>query len=369
MDTNGQILLYQSTAARTHFGSIAWINLHEVATSIFRFVRNKLYKLSPGNIRNASVHAAPVAVHHFLNFQLFKCDYAESVHQLAAEFMRKVPPFISDALMYVGQYLSPLGSFRCALLSFAQSSLRSCKSLFLFTEEARVRNLLAIGICGKIRETNINADHCIDLRKRLSLDLARKAGIPISDSVPPDGQILYRSGNRSVKFDLHFPDLGQTKIAIIQKIEATLGIGETVITGSSSESWITRFLTSLYTTEESLECKIDTSTCFLQRLRISIDKKGVIPFPGREHPDRVITRQRLLFLFPRVFTSGENLIVNPSASIERLLESESLCFCRIDSILVGSFMHKMIMPDSSINSNSSPPHTVLVSLEAVGFSC
>jgi len=270
MNTNRQVFINQMSTARTHFGCIAWINLYARSTSFFRFVYRELQKLSPGNIRDTFVHAAPVAVHHFPNFQLFKCDYAESVHQLATEFMRKVPPFISNALMYLGQYLSSLGSFRRALLSFAQSSLRSCKSLFLLTEEARVRNFLAIGICGKASNANINADYCIDLRKWLSFSLARKASIPISGSVPNDGQILDRPADRSVKFDPHFPDLGKKKFAIFQKSETALGICKTTVSKLSLKSRITRFLSRFHSTEESLQCKINASTGFLQTLRISV---------------------------------------------------------------------------------------------------
>jgi len=344
MSTNGQILLYQSSATRTHFRCVARINLYEVATSIFRFVRNELYKLSPCHIRNTSIHATPVTVHHVLNVHLFKCDYAKVVHQLTAEFMRKVSTFISDTLMNMRQHLSSFGSPWCAFLRLTHSPLRSCESFFLLAKKTRIRKFLASGICGETGNTNIHADNCISLWKWLLINLTRKASIPIADSISSDSQGFDRSVNRSMKFDLYSSDLRKDQ-AIIHQFITGLRISETVVPKLAFESWIPWFLARLHSTEESLERKVNSRARFLQTLRVSIVQKLVFLFPSRYHPISVIKGNRSLIFFPRILSSGKRFVVNPSTGIKRLLHCRSLCFSGIEPILVGSFMHRPIIAE------------------------
>jgi hypothetical protein len=76
-----------------------------------------------------------------------------------------------------------------------------------------------------------------------------------------------------------------------------------------------------------------------------------------------------MFLLPSVFANSKSLVVNPSTGVKRPLQGRSLCPSGIDSISVGPFMHNTNISKSNIRGNSSPTHTVLVSQEAVGFSC
>ena len=324
MNTNRQILFDQSTTTGTHFCRVPWINLYARSTSFFRFVNCELHKLSPGNIRDISVHAAPVPVHHVNNIQFLKCYYTKTVHQFTTELVRKVSTFVSNAVIYMGQYPSSLISLRCSFLGFTQFTLRSCESLFLFTEEARVGNLLAVRVCSEIGDPYIYTDCCINLWKWLQFDLARKASVPITNSIPYNSQPLDFAFYRTMEIDFHTPDLGQMKSIVIQKIKAALGICKTIISKLPPESWVARLLSTLDATKESFKRKINTSTCFLQTLRISIIQKLMLSFPAGNHFDGVISGDGGLVFLPRVLSISKRFVVNPATGIKRPLQSRSL---------------------------------------------
>ncbi len=362
MNTDGQVLFNQSATAGTHFCRVAWINLYKIATSILRFVRNELYELSPGSIRNAFVHTPPVAIHHVLNVQLFKGNYAKVVYQSAAEFMRKVSTLVGNTLVNMRYHPPLFRSLRRALLGFAQSSLRLCQCLFLFTEKPWISNLLAIRAGSKTGKPYIYSDCQIHLWQWIWFNDTRKASIPIAQSITADNQCFDCSANRSVKLDLHLSNLGQMEFAIFKKFESALRISKTIVTLLSTKTRITRFLPFLYATKESLECKVYSCARFLQTLRVSIVQKAMFLFPSRYHFNGTVARYRALFLFPGIFSYCKSLVVNPTTSVKRLLQSRSLYSSWIDSVLISLFMHNTIVSTSNIKGNSSPP-------QGMGFSC
>ncbi len=137
MHTNGQRLLHQSSAARTHPGCVAWINQYHHTTSIFSFVRGVGDQLIPGCIRNAFCQT--MILKHVLDPQIFKSHKAKAIHQFTAFLVSKVPAPIGNALMDILYGPTALCPVRSSFFCPRKFALRFGKFLFIPAKEPWIR--------------------------------------------------------------------------------------------------------------------------------------------------------------------------------------------------------------------------------------
>jgi hypothetical protein len=77
MDTNAQIFLDYAAATATHLTRVARVDLPYTPSSLFRFVRCVLNKLTPRRVCNRL--GETMILEHSLNVQLFKDDDVEAI--------------------------------------------------------------------------------------------------------------------------------------------------------------------------------------------------------------------------------------------------------------------------------------------------
>lgn len=333
MDTLGQVFRDNLVAARTHLRRVVWVNSDTHPTSFRRFVGRVLSQLSPRSIIDTLIHTAPVAILHLLNVQVLKGDDLKFVHQASTQFVRKVFAPVGNASVDVLNDSLALVIFGCTLGALAQSALRLRQHLLILAKEAGIGKMLASRQGSKVCQTNIYANDLRRWGEWFKFDFTREASIPVAQGIPSHSQGLDCTLNGSVEFDLNIADLGQIEPSTVQELEARLRIRKAIVPSPATKARITRGLICFRTAKEGLKSQVNTGTGILQGLRVSIEQKRMFALPVRKHLDRIVTRYRALFLLPGIFTGCKSLIVDPTASIERLLHRRSLCFGWIESVL------------------------------------
>jgi hypothetical protein len=264
VNTNRQVFANDFAASGTHLRCVSGINSCDCPTSFLRFEGRVLHESPPGDIGDAFVHPAMVAVLHSLNLQVLEDDELEPVDQVATDLMGEVPPAVGDALVDVLHHALALEVLWRALLARAQAALRLGQRAFVLAEEVWIGNMLACAQGGKVRQTDINAGHLVGGGQRLRFDLAGEAGIPVAEAVATDGEGLDLALDGPVKSDLDVADLGESEPTVVEeaKVALLLGICEAVEAVPALEAGIARLLvTGLDPAEEGTECRIDALFC------------------------------------------------------------------------------------------------------------
>lgn len=73
----------------------------------------------------------------------------------------------------------------------------------------------------------------------------------------------------TMKFDLHFANLGKFQLVTIERI-STLRVGKRIIPANRFEAWVSRCFTILHTAKECLKCFVKPLCNVLQYLRVDL---------------------------------------------------------------------------------------------------
>jgi len=351
VNTDRQIFGDNLTTARTHLRSVARVNLYYCSASFFRFARTALYKLTPCSVRDALVHATPVAILHTLDIQLLKGDDLELIHQSPAQFVGKVLAASSNAVVNMLDNTLVLAALRRTFATGRESALCFRQRLFGLAEKPRILNSLSSTESCKVSQAHINPNDFIGRRQRLRFYDTREAGIPVAQRISSDSQCLNYTFEGPVQSDLDVSDLRDPQPSVIKQPKSTLRESEAVVTVPATEPWVARRIPSFYSTEESSKREINTSAYVLQTLRVSSSQKRIFRFPSRKHIASVVTRKRFLSLLPSITTHFQRFVIDPPTSIKRLLhlgslatgwvKTESKCLAHITTIalLYGVVKH------------------------------
>ena len=331
MDANIQIFRNNVTATRTHPCRAVWVNPWRQPTSPFCLVSCEVHELTPGSVTNTLVHAAPVPILHILNVQVLKSDDLVLVDQSPTQFVSEVFTAIADTGINVLDDALLLMILQRAFHALAQSVLRLGKRFLILAEEAWIGNVLASREGSKVNQAYVNADNLRRRWQRLWLDDAREAGIPVAQSISPDGQRLDLALNRPVQLDLDGADLRD--IELIIKSKSRLWIGERIVTIMTTEPRIARSLSCLHAAKKGIECKIDASLGILKTLRVDIGKLRSFLLPLSQQFIGIVQRQGFLAFLPGLAAYLKGLIIYRSASIQRFIHRCTLSLSRIESEL------------------------------------
>ncbi len=323
MNTNRQLLGDNFTATRTQLGGVAWINQYDTPASTCRLARRDLYELIPRSVTNALVHAAVVAVHHVGNIQIFKGDQLVHVDQLARFLVRKVVAAIGDSL--VNMIERPFATVKLwrALRLFRQATLHSCECIFVLAEKTGIVDLAAIAHSCEVSQANVDSGYLVCGHQRIGFNDTGETRVPVTDSITLNGQSLTLPSHGTVQLDFDITDLGQAHTAIVEQspVALCLGIRERIVTVNRFESWVSWFfLAGFHTAKERTKSQIDTLLCVLHGLRMTVTQELMFLSPLRQQFIRGVTRDGLLPFFPACFSGFKRLVVNPSATIQDVLE-------------------------------------------------
>jgi len=288
VNTNRQVFPDNLTTARTHLGSVAWINRDTRPASIFCFVGRVLPKLTPGSIRDAFVHAAPVAILHVLNVQVLEGDNLKFVYKSFAQFMRKVFAAVGNTLMNMVNDATVFTILMCAPRTLAQSALRLGKRLLVFAKWARIGNVLAGRKGSEMGQTNIYSHNFWRWWQWNRLNDTRETGIPIVQSISANDKCLDFAFNGTVEPDLDCAYFRKTQSDIILQGESALRIGERIIAIFPMKARIARLLFGFHAAEKCLKREVNANTGVLQGLGVGIKQKWMLSLPIGQHLHGVI---------------------------------------------------------------------------------
>ena len=209
MHTNSKRLFDHRSAARASLGCSIWLNQHNHTTSILSFVRSVLDQLSPSGIRDALTQM--MVLKHVLDTQIFKSHEAKGIHQLSAFLMSKILSPVGNALVNVLNCFSAFRPFGCSLLCFREFALCFGKFLFISAEKAGVDNLAAIRECGETFKTDIYTHSFLVRCQWLKFYFTREAGIPVANSIAPNGECFYLAFDRAMENNLDRANLERSK--------------------------------------------------------------------------------------------------------------------------------------------------------------
>lgn len=163
-------------------------------------------------------------------------------------------------------------------------------------------------------------------------DLAREAGVPISHSIPLDGEGFYLAFDETMKNDFHDPDF-RKKQTLVQKFKAKLFEGETIVPPIPAKARIARLLARLHSTKEGLEGHINPRLHILQDLRKHSSQFGMVLLPEGEQLVGIVQRERFVLVLPGMFARGQRFVVDPPTQRQRLHQLGALALGGFQAIL------------------------------------
>ena len=345
MNPDGQVLLDQLAALRAPFGCVPWIHEDHLPTGPFCLVGGKIHELFPGYILDAFVEFVTkglcMIVDHILDIKVFKTDDLITIYEFSALLVSKVSSLVRDTLMSLSDSLLDLlpsfGSFKCYL----KPSLLLGKFGLVSLEEPRVINLSAIRHGSEGSQTNIDADHLVNLGQDGRFKLTSKYSVPLACRSLSDIQGLDLPFNWYWDLNLDQSDSGETEF-ICNTRESTcwsLWISKTIISIISLKPWVAWLFAILAPTKECLEGKINPVLGLLQGLRISIYKKRIVFLPLRKHIRRIVQRDSNLQFLPGSLACLKCLVVDPATGIEAGLQGLGLLLSWIQSVFERFLCH------------------------------
>ncbi len=335
MHSNTQVLRHYRTATRTHLRRSAWVNKHHCSASICRFARTSLCKLMPRHVTDASVHATVIAVLHLLYVKFLKDQKLITIDQFTGSLMGKIIPAVGNPSVNMLHHTLVFSTCRSALHVLTESLLCIGKGNLVTFEEPWVLNTATVRHGGKMRDAKVNSSYLVSGWQWVRFDNARETHVPLANGIPTYRKGLGFSNQRTVQFDLHITDLGQSNRLVINKrpVALLLWIGERVVSIFPTEPRIAWFLACFDTTEERTECQINTFLSILHGLSVSLLQPGFLLLPDGRHLLCVIPTEAAFVVLPGIPADFDGLVVHPSAAVELGLQEGSLCFSRVYSIL------------------------------------
>ncbi len=246
----------------------ACVNLNQVTTSVFSFVRDLIQKGRPSGIVNAfGKHSTCQA----FNVQVLDSDNSEVRHQPMTDFVVKVRALVSDVRVCAPKKLNGFPATVRAFLATGNFALRLAECGLCRSGVARVINLCAIGERGKRSQADIYADAGSGDRQRLCFTLDRETGVPTS-GFTLNRERLRSAFKRTMQFDFDFADFRQTQMRAVER-KSELRIGERVVACAGTEAWesdarASRFRLPLHPSKERFERLVNSVQRVLQYLRV-----------------------------------------------------------------------------------------------------
>jgi len=319
---------------------IGRVHSYILPASLFRFAGQFAEECRPRGIVNAL--GQTVVMDHVVDTQVFHADDAIAIHNVAAFLMREVVTAESNPFMYPRNCFTVFASLRSPLSKLGVLALHFLQGFFFLAKKARVGDLFASGECSERFQANIETYSLIALWQALGFYFARERSIPLASAALLDGERLELALDLSVQHNLEMPDARSKELALLVKLKAKLWIGEAIIAVLALEAGIAWGFTSFDTAEERLKSQIKSYSDMLQDLGVDGCKGGPFLFQGGIGGMLLVERQALTSLLIGGSALCKQMIIQPTALFERLIERCFLLFCGVDPV-PKHFMHIQIL--------------------------
>jgi hypothetical protein len=320
--------------------SIGRVDSHVSSASFFRFAGQFAEKRRPTGVMNAL--GQTMVVNHPIDVEVFDTDETIGVDNTTAPLMGEVIPFEGDALMHTGNRFAMLAPLWCAFRQFGVLTLDFGQGFLFLAEKARVVNFLPIGEGSKRLQPHVNPDLSRVLSKLLRFALHREGSIPLAGAALADGEGFDLAPDLAVIDHLDGSHFGNHDPVVMRDAETGLGESETVIAVTPSETRIAGLLTRLDSSEEGFERQIDANGYILQDLRMHFVEGRTILFQRRKRVDLPIAGERLSVLLIGRFAFLQQVIIEPMAFIENVIQGSGLLLRWVYAVL-KHLMHIVII--------------------------
>lgn len=316
-------------AAQTVLRCPTRINLHEHASGALSLVREHEKKVRPSRIIDRlRQHSACES----FDIQIFDRDQPVAVNEFPRFFVMEVAALVADVIV---KPLKQKNGFAPAVRSFLApryTPLQSAELRLGRTEPTRVLNLCAIAQSRERSQSDINADHVRIERQWLVIALNRKQRKP-SSGFAFDREGFDRPFEWSVKFYADVSDLREPQLVPGKRV-TYLPKRQTVITTHRSEARITRLVSLIHATEESLESQVYTLQRVFQDERT--DVRNVFP-PIFDFPQLQILiepRDRFALTLPCFTALLQRRVVQLAAHRKLIVQCLFLRLGGIDAVAI-----------------------------------
>lgn len=310
--------------ARAILRRASGINKCDTPTSVCCFVRDELHKLTPGHIRNTPANClVPLPLRlHVPDAQLFKRDELVFIDQLARLKMSKITAAIGGSFISMTKGANDL----------APRWTTFCKSFFLALQTGNIPfvpfhptlplNRFAITQSGKSSQPQVNAYHLVGGRQRPGFHKARKASVPIPQTITANGQSLTLPFKRPVQLDFYVANLGKTQAVVIQEspVPFLLWIREGIISSASSKARIARLrFARLHAAKKRTKGQFDPLLGLLHSLGVTLLQPFMFLLPRREQLIHIVSAHASSFVLPGLPANFQGFIIYPATGIKTVL--------------------------------------------------
>ncbi len=324
------------------------------STSFFRFAGQLCKETRPRGIGNAFGKA--MIVNHALDVQVFNGNEAIGIDNLSTDLMREIFPFEGDPLMHTGNGFAMLAPLRTPFCQFGMLALHFCQCFLFFPEEAGIVYLCSIGKRGKGVESDVYAYLSGIVRQSFCFTFHREGSVPFAGRGTADGQGFDRAFDGTVQHHLDMSNARGVELALFIDLETRLWIREAIIAVTASEAGIPWLLSSFETTEEGLECKVNTYRHVLQHLRVDFVERGAFLLQPRQRLDLPIVAKRGSLLLIGCFPFLKQVIIEPAAFSENVIQGFDLLFRRIEPVLKHLMHSVMVAQTEQEGKRETAPH-------------
>jgi len=212
MSAHTQSLLDNFTTEGTFLAGVSGINLYQLASSFFRFLRKDKNKGIPCRVCDRLCQV--MILKHPPGVEILNNDNIVFVNKPASNFMRGVSSLISDVFMRSLEFANSLASAARAFNSSGNLTLLLPERTFRLTKIFGRFKEFAVRSCDKVAYAHIESNDCTVMRQGFGLTFSGEANI-ITTSASFDNCRLNIPGNRPVLFKLYLPNILDVELAII----------------------------------------------------------------------------------------------------------------------------------------------------------
>ncbi len=337
--TQGHLLPMVTPAAILR--CIGRINFDELSASFFRFAGQFPEKFRPGGICNALCQT--MIVNQTVHMQVFYANRTETVDDLSTLLMGEIVTPERNPLMYPGYYLAMFPSLSCAFGKLTMFAVDFRQCLFFLAKKAGIGYLFSIAERGKGLQANVYAHLGRHFGQAFRFALTGERDVPLPCRATADSTGSDVALDGTVIDHLDRTNLGKCHAIIMRDAEARLWEGETIVSALALKPRKPRRVRSFSDApEKGFESQINAHGDVLQDLRMDLFQGKTFLFQHRKCVNVSVARQACTSLLIGLFAMGEQVVIQPTALFQGLVELVKLFLGWVDPIL-KHFMHTYIV--------------------------
>lgn len=340
MGTNSQRFSDLLTATRAVLRRTIGIDFGDIETSLFSFVFQSQYEVTPCRVRNA--FGKMVILDHIGNLKVLDGNKivplvdVEPMCNLAVKFMALIHYLFVKSCKAFSHFRTSVTSF----FTLRQAALEFLQFLFRNAQVARIVNLITVRRSEKTIKSNVNPNVSFNFNFGNIGDFDGDIGIPAA-CIAYDLKVFNLpvwDGSMQLDFDFtEFRDFHsiEARPCITNQVYTQVGVGDRAVTIARLESRVSRLFAFLKTTKERSKGFIESAQGVLKGVNVKRCPKRRFFSQLSEACRLRAVRDAFTVLLIRPFSPIQSLIVERLARLKVFFKRLCLFFRWIDSVFQG----------------------------------